>query len=111
LLCGIIVSQRPDVLVKEDMACRRESAISFSAQDLDVDLNVGTSATGAMSRKEMITTLKKTCKALEEKKLRLEDVIVGLELHEEQNQPEVNVEDDEEDDNPTAEDTDGSANF
>jgi hypothetical protein len=92
LLCGIIVSQRSDVLVKEDMACRRESAISFSAKDLDVDSNVGTSATtGAMSRKDMIATLKETCKALEEKKVRLEAVIAGLELEEEQDQPEVNV--------------------
>jgi hypothetical protein len=95
LLCGIIVSQRSDVLVKEDMACRRDSAISFSAKDLDVDSNVGTSATtGAMSRKDMIATLKETCKALEEKKVRLEAVIAGLELEEEQDQPEVNAEDD-----------------
>jgi hypothetical protein len=46
LLCGIIVSQRPDVLVKEDMA--------FSAHNLDVGSNVGTSVAGAMSRKDMI---------------------------------------------------------
>ena len=111
LLCGIIVNQRPDVLVKEDMACRRDSAISFSAQDLDVDPNVGTSATGAMGRKEMIFTLKETCKALEENKLRLEAVIAGLELEEEQDQPEVNAEDDEEAEDHAAEDTDGSADF
>jgi hypothetical protein len=111
LLCGIIVNQRPDVLVKEDMACRRESAISFSAQDLNVDLNVSTSATGALSRKEMISTLKETCKALEEKKTRLEAVIAGLELEEEQDQPEVNAEDDEEAEDHAAEDTDGSADF
>jgi hypothetical protein len=111
LLCGIIVSQRSDVLVKEDMACRRESTISFSAKDLDVDSNVGTSATtGAMSRKDMIATLKETCKALEEKKLRLEAVIAGLELEEEP-QPEVNAEDDEEAEDHAAEDTDGSADF
>ncbi|WJX83434.1 hypothetical protein P8452_66097 [Trifolium repens] len=106
------MSQRSDVLVKEDMACRRESAISFSAQDLDVDSNVGTSATtGAMSRKDMIATLKETCKALEEKKVRLEAVIAGLELEEEQDQPEVNVEDDEEAGDPRAEDTEGSEDF
>ncbi|WJX89652.1 hypothetical protein P8452_71631 [Trifolium repens] len=111
LLCGIIVNQRPDVLVKEDMACRRDSAISFSAQDLNVDPNVGTSATSAMGRKKMISTLKETCKALEEKKLRLEAVIAGLELKEEQDQPKVNAEDDEEAEDHAAEDIDGSADF
>ncbi|KAK2382907.1 hypothetical protein QL285_070418 [Trifolium repens] len=112
LLCGIIVSQRFDILVKEDMACRRDSAISFSAQNLDVGSHVGTSATtGAMSRKYMIVTLKDTCKALEEKKLRLEAVIAGLELEEEEDQAEVNAEDDEEAGDPTAEETDGSADF
>ncbi|KAK2449013.1 hypothetical protein QL285_008251 [Trifolium repens] len=93
------------------MACRRDSTISFSAQDLDVDPNVGTSATGAMGRKEMISTLKETCKALEDKKLRLEAVIAGLELEEEQDQPEVNAEDDEGAEDHAAEDTDGSADF
>ncbi|WJX67651.1 hypothetical protein P8452_52099 [Trifolium repens] len=111
LLCGIIVNQRPDVLVKEDMACRRQSAISFSAQDLNVDSNVSTSATGALSRKEMISTLKETCKTLEEKKTRLEAVIAGLELEEEQDQPDVNAEDDEEAEDHAAEDTDGNTDF
>ncbi|KAK2408498.1 hypothetical protein QL285_044004 [Trifolium repens] len=111
LLCGIFVNQRPDVLVNEDMACRRQSAISFSAQDLNVDSNVSTSATGALSRKEMISTLKETCKALEEKKTRLEAVIAGLELEEEQDKPKVNAEDDEEAEDHAAEDTDGSADF
>jgi hypothetical protein len=41
----------------------------------------------------------------------LEAVIAGLELEEEQDQPEVNIEDDEEAGDPTAEDTDGSADF
>jgi hypothetical protein len=111
LLCGIIVSQRYDVLVKEGMACRRDSAISFSAQNLDVGSHVGTSATGGMSRKGLIATLKDTCKSLEEKKLRLEVVIAGLEFEEEQDQPEVNAEDDEEAGDHAANDTDGSEDF
>jgi hypothetical protein len=106
------VSQKLDVLVKEDMACRRESAISFSAQNLDVGSNMGTSGTGAMSRKDMITTLKDTCKALEEKKLKLEAVIAGLELEEEQDQAEDNAEvNDEEAGVSAANDTNGSEDF
>jgi hypothetical protein len=71
--------------------------------------NVGTSATGALSRKDMIATLKDTWKALEEKKLRLEAVIAGLELEEERDQPEDNAElDDEEAGDSTEEDTEGS---
>ncbi|KAK2396314.1 hypothetical protein QL285_057971 [Trifolium repens] len=112
LLCGIIVSQRSDVLVKEDLACRRDSAIFFSAQNLDVGSHVSTSATGAMSRKDMIATLKDTCKAVEEKKLRLEAVITCLELEEEKDQSEVNADmNNEEAGDPTAEDTDGSEDF
>jgi hypothetical protein len=112
LLCGINVSQRPDVPVKEDMACRREAAISFSAQNLDVVSNVGTSGTGAMSRKDMIATLKDTCTALEGKKLRLEVVITGLELEEEQDQAEENAGvDGEVAGDSAADDTDGSEDF
>jgi hypothetical protein len=59
----------------------------------------------------MISTLKETCKVLEEKKLRLEAVIAGLELEEEQDQPEVNIEDDEEAGDHAAEDTEGSADI
>ena len=55
--------------------------------------------------------MKETCKALEEKKTRLEAVIAGLELEEEQDQPEVNAEDDEEAEDHAVEDTDWSADF
>lgn len=93
------------------MACRRDSANSFSAQNLDVGSHVSTSATGGMSRKGMIATLKDTYKSLEEKKLRLEVVIAGLEFEEEQDQSEVNAEDDEEAGDHAANDTDGSEDF
>jgi hypothetical protein len=65
------------------MACRRESLISFSAQQLNVTPDVGTSGSNtAMSRKDIIAALKDTCKALEEKKLSLEAIIASLEQEE-----------------------------
>jgi hypothetical protein len=109
LICGIIVSQRPDILVREDIACKRDSDISFNAKQLDVTPDVGTSATpGGMTMKDMIAMLKDTCKALEEKKLGLEAVIAGLELEEAEENAQVN---EEEAGNSEAENTDGSDAF
>jgi hypothetical protein len=65
-----------------------------------------------MSRKDMIATLKDTGKALEEKKLRLEVVIAGLEHEEELDRAEGNAEiDDEEVGDSTTVDTEGSADI
>lgn len=109
LLCGIILSQRPDILGKEDMACRRETAISFSLKQSDVTPDVGTSSsTSVMSRKDMIAALKETCKALEEKKTKLEAVIAGLELEDEQTMAEDEELEEEEPNDSEAEETDGS---
>jgi hypothetical protein len=41
-----------------------------------------------MSMKDIITTMKDTCRALEEKKLRLEALIAGLELEEDDEEAE-----------------------
>jgi hypothetical protein len=109
LLCGIIISQRPDVLAKDDMACRRESAISFSLKQLDVTPDVGTSSSsGVMSRKDMIAALKETCKALDEKKTKLEAYIAGLELENEQAIAEDEELDEEEANDFEPEETEGS---
>jgi hypothetical protein len=112
-LCGIIISQRPDILIREDITCKRDSAISFSTNQLDVTPDVGTSAApGGIPRKAMIALLKDTCKALEEKKLSLEAVIAGLELEEEQAEAEENVQvNEEEAGDSAAENTDGSDAF
>ncbi|KAK2363074.1 hypothetical protein QL285_088088 [Trifolium repens] len=109
LLCGIILSQRPDVLGKDDLSCRRETAISFSLKQSDVTPDVGTSSsTNAMSRTDMIAALKGTCKALEEKKAKLEAVIAGLELEDEQTMAEDEELEEEEPNDSEAEETDGS---
>ncbi|MCI52934.1 envelope-like protein, partial [Trifolium medium] len=74
LLCGIILSQHPDILVKEDVTCTRESPMIISPRLLEgphvVDI-VGQSSkavTGKMTRKKVIANLKETCQALDERK-------------------------------------------
>jgi hypothetical protein len=88
LLCSIILSQHPNILVKEDVACTRESPMTISPRLLEgqhVTDIVGQSSkatTGKMTRKEAIANLKETCQALDERKTILESIISALELEE-----------------------------
>ncbi|MCI11274.1 envelope-like protein, partial [Trifolium medium] len=76
------------ILVKEDVACIRESPLTVSPRLFEgphVPDIVGQSskvATGTMTRKEVIANLKETCQALEERKASLESIINALELEE-----------------------------
>ncbi|WJX72534.1 hypothetical protein P8452_56403 [Trifolium repens] len=93
----------------DDLSCRRETAISFSPKQSDVTPNVGTSSsTNAMFRTDMIAALKETCKALDEKKAKLEAVIAGLELEDEQTMAEDEELEEEDSNDSEAEETDGS---
>ncbi|MCH99359.1 envelope-like protein, partial [Trifolium medium] len=89
LLCGIILSQQPGILVSTDVACKRESALS-----LDYRLFEGTHVSdiattsvkkpaGVLTRKQMIADLKDVSKALGEKKFKIDRVIQALVLEEE----------------------------
>ncbi|KAK2391761.1 hypothetical protein QL285_065191 [Trifolium repens] len=96
LICGIILAQHPTVLTADDEVSKRESPLDFHpklfegkhAADIEV---VGPSSMAAagpsvglvsMNRKEMISSLEATCKALEEKKKSLEQVIMALKQEE-----------------------------
>ncbi|MCI41283.1 envelope-like protein, partial [Trifolium medium] len=63
LLCGIILNQHPEILVKEYIACKRESPLTIGARQSE-GISSKT-ATGTMTRKEMITNLKSIITALE----------------------------------------------
>ncbi|WJX60824.1 hypothetical protein P8452_45982 [Trifolium repens] len=82
---------------------------AITAGKSDVTPDVGTSSSNnAMSRTDMIAALKETCKALDEKKAKLEAVIAGLELEDEQTMAEDEELEEEEPNDSEAEETDGS---
>ncbi|MCI31271.1 hypothetical protein A2U01_0052483 [Trifolium medium] len=64
LLCGIILSQYPGILVKGDIPCTRKSTLSLDY------------------RKQMIAELKDVSNDLGEKKFKIDHVIQALELKE-----------------------------
>ncbi|KAK2427084.1 hypothetical protein QL285_025686 [Trifolium repens] len=92
LICSIIISQHPTILTADDEVSKRESPLDFHpklfegkhAADIEfagpssVDPSGVFSGSGSMSRKEMIASLVAACKALDEKKKSLEQVIVAL---------------------------------
>ncbi|KAK2448430.1 hypothetical protein QL285_007694 [Trifolium repens] len=92
LICSIILAQHPSILTADDEVSKRESPLDFHprlfegthAADIEV---TGPSAaapigSGSMSRKEMIASLESACKALDEKKKSLEQVIMALKQEE-----------------------------
>ncbi|MCH82675.1 envelope-like protein, partial [Trifolium medium] len=87
LLCSIILDQHPGILISTDVACKRESPLTLHyrlfegthVQD-NIVATSGKKTSGSMTRKEMIADLKDTCKALDEKKFKLERLIQALEL-------------------------------
>ena len=92
LICGIILAQHPTILTVDDEVSKRESPLDFHprlfegkhAADIEFAGPSGVAPSGvpagsaSMSRKEMIVSLEATCKALDEKKKSLEEVIVAL---------------------------------
>jgi hypothetical protein len=97
LICSIIIAQHPNILTADDEICKRESPLDFHPKlfegkhAADIDLSgpsagVGSSGVsgvpGPMNRKAMIATLEETCKALDEKKKNLEQVILALKQEE-----------------------------
>jgi hypothetical protein len=94
LLCGIILSQHPNILIPEDEPCKRESPISFHsklfegkhAADIAVPSRKVTSpgkvASSSMNRKAMIISMEAAVRALDEQKKELEKVITALKQEE-----------------------------
>ncbi|XP_058754630.1 uncharacterized protein LOC131627790 [Vicia villosa] len=90
LLCGIILTQYPNILNEHDIVCKRESPLAFHYklfQDTHVPDIVMTSAETSTSRAsaskaEVIAMLKETCKELEARKISLEKMISTLEMDE-----------------------------
>jgi hypothetical protein len=116
LICSIILDQHPNILTSADEACKRESPLTFHsklfegkhAADIDIAGPSSKAAPTSMSRKDMIASLEASCKALEEKKQSLEQMILALrqeEVAEEGDQAHVDEEggDSSDDDGDTEE--------
>ncbi|KAK2428548.1 hypothetical protein QL285_027061 [Trifolium repens] len=94
LICEIILDQHPNILVPEDVPCKRESPMTLSyklfegkhAADITVPTKKATPAENvastSMTRKTMILTMEATVRALDEQKSELEKVIAALKKEE-----------------------------
>ncbi|WJX76948.1 hypothetical protein P8452_60305 [Trifolium repens] len=92
LICGIILTQHPTIITADDEVSKRESPLDFhprlfeGTHAADIEITgpsvVATTGSGSMSRKEMIASLEAACRALDEKKKSLEQVIVALKQEE-----------------------------
>ncbi|XP_058765961.1 uncharacterized protein LOC131639486 [Vicia villosa] len=90
LLCGIILTQYPNILNEHDVVCKRESALAFHYKLFQgthvpdiVMTSAETSKSGASASKaKVIAMLKETCKELEARKISLEKMISTLEMDE-----------------------------
>ncbi|KAK2352930.1 hypothetical protein QL285_090623 [Trifolium repens] len=88
LICGIILAQHPTILTADDEVSKRESPLDFhprlfeGTHAADIEITgpsvAAPTGSGSMSRKEMIASLEAACKALDEKKKSLEQVIMAL---------------------------------
>ncbi|KAH1221770.1 hypothetical protein GmHk_12G035109 [Glycine max] len=131
VLCGIMLSQHPNILNYTDSVMKRESPLSlhyklFEGTHVpDIVSTSGKAASGAVSKDALIAELKDTCKVLEatikattEKKMELERLIKRLsesgiddgeaaeeEEAAEQEEEEAEEEEEEADDEDAAEDT------
>ncbi|XP_058774958.1 uncharacterized protein LOC131649217 [Vicia villosa] len=83
LICGIILKQYPGILKAKDSVCKRESALTFHyklLQRTDASTSAGKSQTSkAVTKASLIAELKETCKELENRKMKLEQLIQSLE--------------------------------
>ncbi|XP_058761700.1 uncharacterized protein LOC131635104 [Vicia villosa] len=92
LLCGIILTQYPNILNEHDVVCKRESPLTFHYKLFQgthvpdiVMTSTETSKSGASANKEeVITMLKETCKELEARKISIEKMISNLEMDEDE---------------------------
>ncbi|KAK2450104.1 hypothetical protein QL285_009240 [Trifolium repens] len=92
LICSIILAQHPAILTADDEVSKRESPLDFhprlfeGTHAADIEITgpyvAAPTGSGSMSRKEMIASLEAACKALDEKKKSLEQVIVALKQEE-----------------------------
>ncbi|KAK2449898.1 hypothetical protein QL285_009051 [Trifolium repens] len=94
IICGIILNQHPNILLPEDLPCKRESPLTLSYKLFDgkhaADIIVPPKkvvaqesvASTSMNRKAMITTLEATVRNLDEQKSELEKVIAALKKEE-----------------------------
>ncbi|KAK2407350.1 hypothetical protein QL285_042979 [Trifolium repens] len=85
LICSIILAQHPSILTADDEVSKRESPLprlfeGTHAADIEITgpSVAAPTGSGSMSRKEMIASLEAACKALDEKKKSLEQVIMAL---------------------------------
>ncbi|KAK2392994.1 hypothetical protein QL285_054978 [Trifolium repens] len=88
LICSIIVAQHPSILTADDEVSKRESPLDFhprlfeGTHAADIEITgpsvAAPTGSGSMSRNEMIASLEAACKALDEKKKSLEQVIMAL---------------------------------
>ncbi|KAK2435664.1 hypothetical protein QL285_020707 [Trifolium repens] len=88
LICSIILAQHPSILTADDEVSKRESPLDFhprlfeGTHAADIEITgpsvAAPAGSGSMSRKEMIASLEAACKALDEKKKSLEQVIMAL---------------------------------
>ncbi|KAK2427836.1 hypothetical protein QL285_026392 [Trifolium repens] len=95
LICGIILDQHHNILLPEDVPCKRESPMTFSyklfegkhAADITVPpkkvILAGKVASSSMNRQAMIISMKAAVKALDEQKCELEKAILALKQEEE----------------------------
>ncbi|KAK2375339.1 bromodomain-containing protein [Trifolium repens] len=94
LICEIILDQHPNILVPEDVPCKREPPMTLSYKLFEgkhaADITVPTKkvtpvepvASTSMTRKTMILTMEATVRALDEQKSELEKVIAALKKEE-----------------------------
>jgi hypothetical protein len=94
IICGIILNQHPNILLPEDLPCKRESPLTLSYKLFDgkhaADIIVPpkkvvaqeSAASTSMNRKAMIISMEATVKALDAQKLELEKVIFALKQEE-----------------------------
>ncbi|XP_058765964.1 uncharacterized protein LOC131639488 [Vicia villosa] len=89
-LCGIILTQYPNILNEHDVVCKRESPLAFHYKLFQgthvpdiVMTSAETSKSGASASKaKVIAMLNETCKELEARKISLEKMISTLEMDE-----------------------------
>ncbi|KAK2435920.1 hypothetical protein QL285_020945 [Trifolium repens] len=94
LICDIILDQHPNILLPEDVPCKRESPMALSYKLFEgkhaADITVlpkkvtpaGKVASSSMNRKTMIISTEAAVKALDEQKIELEKVITALKQEE-----------------------------
>ncbi|WJX33046.1 hypothetical protein P8452_21300 [Trifolium repens] len=94
IICGIILDQHPNILLPEDVPCKRDAPMTLSyklfegkhAADIIVPpkkvVPQESVVSTTMNRKAMIITMKAAVKALDEQKTELERVILALKQEE-----------------------------